>query len=82
MGVWIAFFLLLCTFWIRQRSLYEGSLYEGFDPNHPDERPPGYPDQTYSAHLIEAEKQIYRMLETPSSKSPYLQDLLMLLQMI
>jgi len=68
----IAVFLLLCTFWMR----------EGFNPTRPDERPPGYPDQSYCAPLIEAQKHLQKMLETPSDKSPYLEDLMMLLQWI
>jgi len=68
----IAVVLLLCTFGLR----------EGFNPTRPDERPPGYPDQSYCAPLIEAQKHIQKMLETPSAKSPYLEDLLMLLQWI
>lgn len=67
MEVWIALFLLLCTFFIR----------EGFDPSYPDNRPPDYPDQSYSADLIQAEKHLQRI-----SHSPYVKDLLMLLQRV
>jgi hypothetical protein len=85
MGILIAI-LLLCTItWLYSENLNSfdpGYIHEGFNPNHPDDRPSDYPDQSYSADLIMAEKQIQQMLETPSSKSPYLEDLLMLLQRI
>jgi len=74
----IAVVLLLCTFGMREGL----NPREGFNPTRPDERPPGYPDQSYSAPLIEAQKHLQKMLETPSDKSPYLEDLLMLLQWI
>ena len=72
MEVFIAFLLLLCTLLYR----------EGFDPYHPDTKPPYLPDQSYSGHLVLAEKHIQNLLYTTSSKTPYLEDLLRLLQSI
>jgi hypothetical protein len=70
--VLLAFLFLVCS------TLYR----EGFDPYHPDTKPPYLPDQSYSGHLVLAEKHIQDLLNKTSSKTPYLEDLLLLLQSI
>jgi hypothetical protein len=92
MGILIAILLLglLCTLSYFKRSSMESSLMESSSMEtslikvnrcegfHPDDRPVDFPDQSYNADLILAEKQIQQMLTVPSSKTPYLEDLLML----
>lgn len=86
MGILIAIFLLglLCTLSFFRGHLFRGPLFrihlhEGFNS---DDRPLDFPDHSYSADLILAEKHLEQMLKSPSSKTPYLEDLLMLLQRI
>lgn len=75
MVIWIALFLLLLTF-VRR--------VEGFDPFLPDTRPEDYPDQTFSADLILAEKYTQKLLNKTDDeeKKKYLTDFLNLLQFI
>ena len=75
MVIWIAMILLLLTF-VRR--------IEGFDPFLPDTRPEDYPDQTFSADLILAEKYTHKLINQSENeeKKKYLTDFLNLLQFI
>ena len=79
MGIWIAIFLLglLCTSFFKIPFI-KRPFIEGFDSDLPLD----FPDHSYSADLILAEKHIQQMRMVPSSKTPYLEDLLILLQRI
>jgi len=75
MGIWIAMILLLLTF-VRE--------IEGFDPFLPDTRPVDYPNQSFSAELILAEKYTQILINKTKEEEmkKYLIDFLNLLQFI
>ena len=72
--LWVVCILFILTFFTIQ--------IEGFNPYFPDTRPTAYPDQSYSGDLLLAQKHIQNLINTNSDKSPYLLDLLNLLQFI
>ncbi len=81
MMIWIAFILLLLVVLL---SITKKWFAEGFDPFLPELRPEEYPDQTFSADLLLAEKYIQKLLKSTSDpiKTAYLTDFLNLLQFI